>query len=157
MSIGRDYNISCGCYQKWIDTSHYETFYYGGGYRFENTSTGSKDLETLAALKEEAAVAFLTEKFKSDFSLSDNRAQELAKLATKYQRMESVRELTQAEKDHFALKALGVSMNQIESAVKNKSQGSETEYAELLKKAALVNNTTPEQIGKFFTEVVEEI
>jgi hypothetical protein len=41
--------------------------------------------------------------------------------------------------------------------MKNKAQGSEAQYDDLLKTAAKVNNTTPEQIGKFFDQVVEQI
>ncbi len=164
-----DYSYSCDCYvtstyservwvgERYVDTSHWYTFYTGGGFRFENASGASKDLETIAALKEEAAQSFMAAKFKSEFSLSEDRASEMAKLANKYQRLENARELTAAEKDKFALSALGVSMNQIEVAMKKKAQGSEAQYADLLKTAAQVNNTTPEQIGKFFDEVVEGI
>lgn len=163
------YDSVCGCYQtetrtesyyvgeRYVDTSHWYTFYTGGGFRFENNSGVSKDLETLAALKEAAAESFMASKFKSEFSLSDDRASEMAKLASKYQRLENARELTTSEKDKFALSALGVSMNQIEVAMKKKAQGSDAQYADLLKTAAQVNNTTPEQIGKFFDEVVEGI
>ena len=163
------YDYSCDCTlsgsrqvdvyvgDRYIDTSHWYTFYTGGGYRFENTQGVSKDLETIAALKEEAAEAFMATKFKSEFSLSENRATELAKLANRYQRLENTRELTSQEKDKFALSALGVSMNQVETAMKNKAEGEEAAYEQLLKKAAQVNNTTPEQIGKFFTEFADVI
>jgi hypothetical protein len=161
-----EYSSSCGCYvsvsetysyyvgDRYVDTSHWYTFYTGGGFRFENTAGVSKDLETVAALKEEAAEQFLAYKFKAEFSLSDNRASELAKLANRYQRLENARELTTPEKDKFALSALGVSMTQVENAMKSKAEGKDAQYDNLLKTAAQVNSTTPEQIGKFFTEVV---
>ena len=162
------YDSYCSCYktetetysyyvgERYVDTSHWYTFYTGGGFRFENTAGVSKDLETIAALKEEAAEAFMAHKFKSEFSLSDNRASELAKLANRYQRLENTRELTTPEKDKFAMTALGVSMTQVENAMKAKAEGKESQYASLLKTAAQVNSTTPEQIGKFFTEVIGE-
>ncbi len=144
--------------ERYVDTSHWYTYFTGGGFRFDNTSTQSKDLETIAALKEEVAQKFMAYKLKSEFSLSSNRADELAKLAGRYQKLENSRELTTAEKDKFAIDALGVSMTQVESALKQKAQGNESRYTELLNTAAQVNNTTPEQIGKFFSEmVVEEI
>lgn len=150
------YTVYVGSY--WVDTSHWYTFYTGGGFRFDNTSTQSKDLDTLAALKEDVAEKFMAHKLKSEFSLSENRAAELAKLAGRYQKLESARELTTDEKDKFALDALGVSMTQVESALKAKAEGNEARYQDLLNTAAKVNNTTPEQIGKFFNEmVVEEI
>jgi hypothetical protein len=164
------YDEDCDCYEterysyevyvgeRYVDTSHWYTYYSGNGFRFENTSSGSKDLETVAALKEEAAEKFIAFKLKSEFSLSTNRAEELAKLANRYQKLENSRELTSPEKDKFAMEALGVSMNQVESALKAKAEGSESHYQQLLETAAKTNNTTPEQIGKFFNEmVVEEI
>jgi len=42
---------------EWVDTSHNETFYYGNGFRFDNTSTVSRDLKTMAALNETMAGA----------------------------------------------------------------------------------------------------
>lgn len=163
-----EYDSYCDCYktktetrsvyvgERWVDTSRWYTFYTGGGFRFENTAGRSKDLETIAALKEEVALEFMSYKFKSEFSLSDNRADELARLASRYQKLENARELTTNEKDKFAMDALGVSMNQMESALKAKAEGNDSKYEELLETAAQVNNTTPEQIGKFFNEMVLE-
>lgn len=138
----------------YVDTSSWYTYYTGSGFRFENTSAKSKDLETIAALKEDVAEKFMSHKFQSEFSLSANRANELAKLAGRYQKIENSRELTSAEKDTFALSALGVSMTQVEAALKSKAEGNDSRFESLLKTAAKVNNTTPEQIGKFFDEMV---
>ncbi len=160
------YDEYCGCYvtetyqvhtgDRWVDTSHWYTFYTGGGFRFDNTSSQSKDLETIAALKEEVAEKFMAHKLKSEFSLSSNRAAELAALASRYQKLENTRELTSSEKDKFALSALGVSMNQVEAALKAKAEGNTKTYADLLATASKVNNTTPEQIGRFFETMIAE-
>ena len=139
--------------QEYIDTSHWYTFYTGGGFRFDNTSAQSRDLETMAALREEVAEKMMAHKLKSEFSLSATRATELAKLANRYQKLENARELTSSEKDRFAMDALGVSMTQVEGALRSRAQGSEQNYSALLETAARVNNTTPEQIGRFFTEM----
>ncbi len=163
------FDYECNCYdhvteweqvvvgQEWVDTSHWYVFYVGGGFRFQNTAGVSRDLETIAALKEEAAVGLMAHKLKTEFSLSANRAQEMARLASRYQRLESSRELTTAEKNSFAMSAMGVNMNQIESALRNRAAGREQQYRDLLNTAARVNSTTPEQIGKFFEKVVGEI
>jgi uncharacterized lipoprotein YehR (DUF1307 family) len=148
----RSYTVYVGSY--WVDTSHWYTYYTGNGFRFDNTSTQSKDLDTIAALKEEVAEKFMAHKLQSEFSLSSSRADELAKLASRYQKLESARELTAGEKDKFALDALGVSMTQVESALKSKAEGNDSRYNDLLNTAAQVNKTTPEQIGKFFNEMV---
>lgn len=133
---------------RWVDTSHYDTFYYGGGFRFSNTSVRSRDLETVAALEEEAALKFMSFTLSSQYSLSSARADELALLSFRYKKLENARELTDSEKDMFAMKALGVSMNAIERSLK----GDEEAYEELMKKAAQMNKTTPEQIGQFFED-----
>ncbi len=159
------YDEECDCYYteeytesvwvgtEWVDTSYWYTYYTGGGFRFDNTSGRSKDLETMAALEEEVAEKFMAHKFSSEFSMSENRAAELAKLANRYQKLENTRELTASEKDQFALSALGVSFTQVESALKAKAEGKDSQYEELLAKASAVNKTTPEQIGKFFDEL----
>jgi hypothetical protein len=160
-----NWDATCSCNQNhssydyvkigshYVDDSGYYPFYYGGGFRFENEGGASKDLETLAALREEKSVDNLSKTFKNQYSLSNDRAQELAKLSYKYMRVENARELTTTEKDKFALKSLGVSMNDIENAMKKKAEGSEADYQNLLQKAAQVNNTTPEMIGKFFDQM----
>jgi hypothetical protein len=160
------YDEDCDCYYteessysvyvgtEWVDTSYWYTYYTGGGFRFDNTSGTSKDLETIAALEEEVAEKLMAYKFSSEFSMSANRAQELAKLANRYQKLENTRELTAPEKDQFALSALGVSFTQVENALKAKAQGDEAKYDDLLAKASEVNKTTPEQIGKFFDELI---
>lgn len=158
------YDSYCDCWQweteqiyagqEWVDTSHYSWFYYGGGFRFDNTSTMSRDLDTIAALKEEVAEKMIAMKLQGEFSLSNDRASELAKLANRYQKLESARELTAGEKDKFAMDALGVSMTQVEKALKSRAQGNEASYESLLQTAAQVNSTTPEQIGRFFEEMV---
>ncbi len=146
------YSVYVG--EVYVDTSHWYTYYTGGGFRFDNTSAQSKDLETIAALKEEVAEKFMSHKLQSEFSLSANRASELAKLAGRYQKLENSRELTASEKDTFALSALGVSMTQVEAALKSKAEGNDSRFNALMETAAKVNNTTPEQIGQFFNEMV---
>jgi hypothetical protein len=133
---------------EWIDTSHYEDFYYGGGFRFSNVSVRSRDLETVAALQEEAAVKMMSVVLSSQYSLSSIRAEELATLSYRYKKLENARELTASEKDMFAMKALGVSMTEVERSMK----GDDKTYQNLLETAAQVNRTTPEQIGQFFQD-----
>lgn len=163
-----EYDFTCSCYmdkqvyeevkigERYVDDSGYYSFYYGGGFRFENTSTQTHDLETMAAMNEESMIKGLSQKFKGDFALSENRAQELANLSVKYMKLESRRELTRLEKDQFSLKALGVSMNQVETAMKDRASGTGQAYEALLLKAANVNRTTPELIGRFFDDMIQE-
>ena len=130
-----------------------ETYYMYGGLRFSNTTTMSRDLELVGSLRDQAAQVYLSHKFQSEYSLSSDRAQELAKLTTRYQRLDSRRALTPSEKNVFAMNALGVNMNQVESAMKQKAEGNTKAYEDMLDTAARVNRTTPEQVGKFFDEM----
>lgn len=127
-----------------------ETIYVYGGLTFANAEGPSRDLELIGSLKEEAAKTYLTVKLATEFSLSSDRASELANLVIRHKRLENSRALTPSEKDRFALKALGVSMTSVEKALKKKMNGDEAAYLEMLEKAAEVNKTTPEQVGRFF-------
>jgi hypothetical protein len=133
-----------------------ETFYYNNDFIFSAASTQSHDLETIAALEEAATESLIAYQLSNEYSFSLSRSQDLAKLALRYQKLESIRELTASEKDHFTLSALGISHSQIEKALKEKAQGKEDSYAKALEAAAQVNRTTPEQIGRFFENVLVE-
>lgn len=162
-----EWESTCSCYKEvyksfevvvgyeWVDTSGYVAYYHGGGFIFNNTGGSSKDLETYGASREDQAAALLSEKITSDFALSESRADELAKMVVRYKKLENTRELTAKEKDKFALDALGVSMTQMENAIVSKAQGSDKQYQQMLEKAAQVNNTSPETIGRFFDLINE--
>lgn len=140
----------------WVDTSYYVDYYYGGGFKFSKTAGASKDLELMASLKEEAQLGFVTYKLKNDYKLSESRSLELAKLASKYQKLESKRALTKDEKNIFAKKALGISLSDVESALKDKAEGNENKMNSLLKEAAKVNDTSVENIEKFVSDFAQE-
>lgn len=139
----------------WVDTSHWYTFYTGGGLRFDNTNPQSKDLETLAALEEDLALKIISYQLGSEYSLSSHRADQMARLALRYQRLENKRELTESEKGIFAMEALGVSLTQVENSLRARAQGHEAQFEDLLETAARVNQTTPEQIGRFFEDYIK--
>jgi hypothetical protein len=130
-------------------------YYYTDGFIFNSVSSTSKDLEVLAYLDETAAESYIAVQLTNDFSFSTDRAFELARLTTQYKKLESMRSLSSSEKDQFSLKALGVSFKQIERSIKANQQGESSELSSLIEKAALLNRTTPEQMGRFFSEVLE--
>ncbi len=140
----------------WVDTSGYRTFYYGGGFRFSNRIKGSKDLELLVSLEEDVKKGIISYTLRNDFKLSKERSSELADMVTKYQKLESIRSLTTSEKNKFSLDALGVSYSEIESALRDKGNGSDASYKKLIDQAAKTNDTSAENIGSFMNEYVEE-
>lgn len=158
------YDTNCECYSyytethytdEWIDTSHWYTFYEGGGFRFNNSESISKDLELMASLEESVVQKAISLKLTTTYSLSSDRANELAMMMMKYQKVENQRSLTASEKEMFALDALGVSITKLENSLKEKAQGISENYNKLLMEAAHLNRTTPEQIGKFLSDYSE--
>jgi len=158
------YDSFCDCYYweersywvgtEWVDTSHWVTTYHGGGFIFDNNAVIGKDLDTFAAIKEDVQKKFVTYKIKSELALSQTRAEELADLAIKYEKLESIRELTASEKSKFTQSSLGSNFDEIEAALKKKAQGNENSYNNLMAKAAQVNKTSPEQIASFFDKYI---
>jgi hypothetical protein len=160
------YDSGCHCYkthtftervkvgEEWVDTSHWYTYFTGGGFKFDNTSSLTKDLEMIGAMAESEALKRLGEKLQSQFSLSSDRATELSSLMMKYQKLDTTRELTAQEKDQFALKSLGVTVSRLERALKEKDQTGSTLYNDLLTEAAILNRTSPEQMGKILDEAL---
>jgi hypothetical protein len=142
----------------WVDTSHWNTFYTGGGFRFENSNSTTHDLDTLAAMREDMVLGYMSHQLTSEFSLSAARADELAKLAWRYNKLENRRELTADEKNIFAMESLGVSFSKVETAMRNRAGGNDTSYQDLLNTASDYNRTTPEEMGRFFeTYIADEI
>jgi hypothetical protein len=140
----------------WIDTSTWETNYYStNGTMFENTNIASRDLEMHAAIREDQLRDVVTTQLQNQFALSADRAEELAELLQKYKKLESNRALTATEKDYFALETLGVSLSEAERALKEKAQGNNEAYENLLEEAAQVNSTTPETVGKFIETYIQ--
>ena len=142
--------------EEWIDTSYTYHWYEGNGFRFSNTGEFPKDFETMAALGEQKALTQISTKFKLSLNLSDARSRELGKLYYRWQKLESKRELTDAEKSIFATEALGVSYKDAELAIAAKVVGDEKAYTALLETAAEKNRTTPEKIGQFLEEMAME-
>jgi hypothetical protein len=141
----------------WVDTSHWYTFYTGGGFRFENSNSSTHDLDTLAAMREDMVLNYMSHQLTSEFSLSSARADELAKLAWRYNKLENRRELTADEKNIFVMQSLGVSFTKVEAAMRNRAGGNDTSYQDLLNTASDYNRTTPEEIGRFFeTDIADE-
>lgn len=158
------YDEECDCYYEeyetyevlvdsyYVDTSGYINFYYGGGFRFSNTTNSFKDLELLASLDEKISIGIISHKLKTDYKLSSSRSLEMAKLVNKYRKMEHQRELTYQEKNDFASKALGINFNQLEVALKENHSGDSNRLESLIKQAAKTNDTSAENIKQFMND-----
>jgi hypothetical protein len=137
----------------WVEDGYTYYWYTGNGFSFSNTELNvSRDLETLSGLAETAQVNLMSLAIQSELSLSSNRAKELAKLSVKFNKLENIRELSEKEKDYFAINALGVSFNDLTSAYKDSVSNNKDSFKSLMQKAAKLNNTTSDKLESYVSE-----
>lgn len=131
----------------WVEDGYTYYWYTGNGFSFSNNELNvSRDLETLSGLADEAQVSLMTLAIQNELSLSTNRAQELAKLSVKFNKLENMRELSDKEKDYFAMNALGVNFKDLSSAYKKSLSDNKEEFNSLMDQAAKLNKTTAEKL-----------
>lgn len=137
----------------WVEDGYTYYWYTGNGFSFSNNELNvSRDLETLSGLADEAQVKLISLAIENEFSLSSNRAQELAKLSVKFNKLENVRELTAKEKDYFAVNALGASFTELTSAYKKSLSNDKGSFNSLMEKAAKLNDTTAEKLEEYVAD-----
>lgn len=135
----------------------------GSNYRYSNNGVemlfaqdaeGGKDLETVGARIETANVAELSERLVSNYGLSTERAQEVAKLSSSYNKLSSKRSLTETEMNKFSQELVGMNYSTAQSAMEKHFQGDSKEYNTLLQKAANKNGVDPEQVSSIMGELL---
>lgn len=137
----------------WVESGYTYYWYTGNGFSFSNNELNvSRDLETLSGLADKAQVNLISAAIQNEFSLSSNRAQELAKLSVKFNKIENLRELTVQEKDYFAVNALGSSFSELTAAYKKSLSNNKKDFNSLLDKAAKLNKTTADKLESYVSE-----
>ena len=117
------------------------------GLLFEETGASSKDLEKVAALKQEMIVQKSAKKIEASFGLSADRSREVARLAVQLKQTPKA-SMTDADYDAFAKELLGSSITQLKSAVTKKMQGDSQAMDSLVAEAAEINGVGPEHMNK---------
>lgn len=147
------------------DSLYNETFYFGDAYKnnyygsyagefvFDETTEAGKDLEKAHAMIDAHKTAKIGEALASEFGLSEERGLRIAKLVGDWQKLSKSRSMTNADANIFSKELLGVDMSKAESAITKHLQGDDSEVSELVKKAAQVNGTGPEQMNELLTAV----
>jgi hypothetical protein len=144
-----------------------ETMYYGDAYKnnlfgdyagefvFEEMKNVPKDLEKLGAVKEAYQNSKIAESLASEFGLSEERSQKIAKMANDWTKLSKSRSMTDADANNFTKELLGVSMADAEKAMKARNElGDEAPaYENLISAAADVNGIGMERTR----EVVDRI
>ncbi len=121
---------------------------------FAQDAEGGKDLEAVGARIETANVADLSERLVSNYGLSTERAQEVAKLSSSYNKLSSKRSLTETEMNKFSQELVGMNYFAAQSAMEKHFQGDSKEYNSLLQKAANKNGVDPEQVSSIMGELL---
>ncbi len=116
---------------------------------FSQIDSFRKDLEKIGASIEETDINSLSQTLIANFSLSEDRAVEMAKIFKTYDKISSKRSLTEKEKDTFSQKLLGINYKHLNQALRS-GEG----YDSLLQRAAELNNISPEQVNEILNQVV---
>ncbi len=137
----------------------YENNYYGtyaGEFVFDETSEAGKDLEKAYGLIDAHKTTKIGEALAAEFGLSEERGMRIAKLVSDWQKLSKSRSMTNADANIFSRELLGVDMNKAESAIVKHLQGDDSEVADLVKKAAQVNGTGPEQMNELLNTIFSQ-
>jgi hypothetical protein len=141
------YDSFCSCWvtdvrQVWVETRYRDR---SSGLTFEKVSGSSKDLETYAAIAEEAVISNRAESVASKFGLSVDRSKDVVRLAMAWQKAGG-KDLTAKDQDSFSKELLGFSITEAKSASQKAATGNKKAMDDLVEEAALANGTSPENI-----------
>ncbi len=93
--------------------------------------------------------------FVSEYGLSEKRGNNMAKLLKNYNQLNKKRTLTETDQDIFATKALGVNAKDVQKAMKSYQEGSFDDISDIISKAAMINDITPEHMESILREYLQ--
>lgn len=129
--------------------------YHGvNGMVFEEGNSDKKDLEKMAAEMEGQEVSEVAENLVAKFGLSEERAQEVAKLQNAYGQISNKRSLTKKDQDMLTKQLVGTDYASAQTALEDHISGDSEKMEELLEKAAELNGTTPEHMTEILGDVL---
>ena len=143
------YSSICDCYEERYRTVYVDPY---TGITFEKTSSSSKDLAKLVAIKEAAQVAKTAKFLSSEFGLSLNRGKEIASLTTHWKKA-SKKGMANSEIDAFSTELLGFSLTSGIDAYKANMDGDSSALENLVEQSASINGISPEHATKLMTKV----
>ncbi len=145
-----------------------DTFYFGDAYTngyfyqsyqgefvFDETSETSKDLETAKSIREAHKIAKIGSSLAAEYGLSQERGEEIAKLANSWKKLSSSRSLTDADANAFSKDLLGVDISKATSAMVKYELGNAKEFNEVVEVAAQANDTTPENMKEIVKNILQ--
>ena len=136
-------------YEITTHSSGYESY---NGMILEETSSTTKDLESMGVNLESFANVELASNLEENYGLSAERAQSVAKITSSFQKIQNKRALTAKEMNIYTQKVLGVDYTAGKKALEAHIQGDSSEMDALIEKAAEMNNIDPEAVGEMVGE-----
>ncbi|MFI5390279.1 MAG: hypothetical protein ACHQYQ_02875 [Bacteriovoracales bacterium] len=124
---------------------------YGRETIFSENVAAVKDVEIMGTKVEDQNAIALGEKLSTQYGLSNDRGQAVAKTIAAYNKLASKRSLTSVEKDQFSNNLLGVDYKTAEKGLKG---GDAKEFESLMESAAKTNGTTPEAVSAIVRDMV---
>ena len=118
---------------------------------FEESSSEGKDLEKMAALEEKRDHEKLVSSLIENYGLSEKRSHNVARLIGNWERIQNSRHMTSNDQDIFLKKVTGSDKSAWEKALKDK-----VGVEDLVEKASLVNNISPEQFKEILKDFLTE-
>lgn len=131
-----------------VGANQYRDYYTG--VTFEETSASSKDLQKVAALKQELSVQKSAKSLKAQFGLSDERSREVARLAVQLAGSDK-KSMTDKDYDGFSKELLGTSIGKFQAAMKAAKEGNAASMNSIIDTAAQVNGVGPEHMNQIMT------
>lgn len=152
-NIYGDY-VGCSCYITIVEDVYIPTRYRDrrADITFENTASAPKDLEKFAALAQTAVIQSRAEKLSERLGLSVDRSQEVVRLSMAWERAGG-KDLSAKDQDAFSQEMLGFSITDAKKALTESAQGSSASMDQLIDQAALVNQTSPENVRQIIGEI----
>ena len=121
------------------------------GLTFEKVQSTSKDLEKYAALAQEKVIKSRAENVAAKFGLSVERSKDVVRLAMAW-KQSGGKELSDKQQDSFAKELLGFSITDAKAAAQQKEAGNSNALDSLVEKAALTNDTSPENVRQIIDQ-----
>ena len=116
------------------------------GLIFEEATPTSKDLEKMAAFKENLKLNRASKAISSLYGLSEERSFQLSKTVFSWKKVSNQRAMTKRDLDHLTVEFAGVKASEIVESFKDLAKGDEARFNNLIKRAAEVNEISPESV-----------
>lgn len=115
------------------------------GFLFEETAGNAKDLEKLGSIKESVKRTNIAKKLQANLGLSEERANEVAKLTSHYEKLSNKRAMTDKDANKLFKSVFGITATDVRKAYLATVEGNKVPMQDVMKTAAEFNGLGPEK------------